>query len=84
MTIPRPETYADIDTLDNVIDRGETAVQFFSSGYWYGRCGDGGCKNLHVLLTRDRARFEVAMSFTVEDLENMLHTAKLIRARGLS
>lgn len=74
-------TYDEIPSIQDPLDAGEVAVQFVSDQFWTGRCIDPECANLHVLM-RSRGRlYEVAATFSCEQLEDMLNTARLIRQR---
>lgn len=79
--LKKPDTYEDIGSIQDVADRGDIAVVFVSEDFWYGRCVDEGCHNLHVLCREVGRPFEIAMTFSCQHLEDMLHTARLIKRR---
>lgn len=76
-----PANYEEIESLQQVANRGDIAVRFVSDGFWYGRCADDGCRNLHILLHEEDYPYEVGAAFTCEQLEAMLNTARMIVQR---
>lgn len=76
----RPDSYAEIESVQEVMESG-AQICFISDEFWYGRCVDDGCHNLHVFCREINRPYEVATTFSCQQLEDMLHTARLIKQR---
>jgi hypothetical protein len=74
--IPKAERFEDIPNISNIPHE----VAFISERCLYTCCSAPECKALHVLMCREAEPYLAAATFSVEMLEEMLHTAKLIVA----
>lgn len=73
--------FEEVPSMQELVDSGAVDCVFISDDFWYGRCVDDGCSNLHVFMREEGRRYEVGAAFTCEQLEDMAHTARLILQR---